>query len=160
MLVCNFAGSPRETRSYAAMRASRACTRAVIHASISDRSQPTAQPLSGIDCGNVPAAIMRYSVARLRPVLRVTSAMRRIASRVVVVVLSTLLLRIVGTAKRQPCAVASGSVWCACVVKVRATCALPYQERSSYVIGSERFTCWKLAAFGRRLIVELVRPVR
>jgi hypothetical protein len=36
----------------------------------------------------------------------------------------------------------------------------PIIERSRYAIGSERFTCWKLAAFGRRLIVELVRPVR
>lgn len=36
----------------------------------------------------------------------------------------------------------------------------PVLERSCYAIGSERFTCWKLAAFGRRLIVELARPVR
>lgn len=36
----------------------------------------------------------------------------------------------------------------------------PMLERARYAIGSERFTCWKLAAFGRRLIVELVRPVR
>ena len=36
----------------------------------------------------------------------------------------------------------------------------PMLERSRYAIDSERFTCWKLAAFGRRLIVELVRQVR
>ena len=36
----------------------------------------------------------------------------------------------------------------------------PMLERSRYVIGSERFTCWKLAAFGRRLIVEVIRPAR
>jgi hypothetical protein len=36
----------------------------------------------------------------------------------------------------------------------------PVLERSRYVIGSERFTCFKLTGFGRRLIVELVRPVR
>lgn len=36
----------------------------------------------------------------------------------------------------------------------------PMFERARYVIGSERFTCWNVAAFGRRLIVELVRPAR
>lgn len=36
----------------------------------------------------------------------------------------------------------------------------PVLERSRYVIGSERFTCWKLAAFGRRVIVEWIRPAR
>lgn len=36
----------------------------------------------------------------------------------------------------------------------------PMLERSRYAIGPERFTCWKLAAFGRRLIVELVRRDR
>jgi len=36
----------------------------------------------------------------------------------------------------------------------------PIIERARYAIDSERFTCWKLAAFGRRLIVELVRQVR
>ena len=34
----------------------------------------------------------------------------------------------------------------------------PIVERSRYAIGFERFTCWKLAAFGWRLIVELIRP--
>ena len=36
----------------------------------------------------------------------------------------------------------------------------PIIERSRYVIGSERFTCWKLAAFGRRLILEVIRRDR
>jgi hypothetical protein len=36
----------------------------------------------------------------------------------------------------------------------------PMLERSRYTIGSERFTCWKLAAFGRRLIVEVIRRDR
>jgi hypothetical protein len=36
----------------------------------------------------------------------------------------------------------------------------PIIERSRYVIGSERFTCWKLAAFGRRLIFEVIRRDR
>jgi len=36
----------------------------------------------------------------------------------------------------------------------------PVLERSRYAIGSERFTCWKLAAFGRRLIVEVIRSTR
>jgi hypothetical protein len=36
----------------------------------------------------------------------------------------------------------------------------PMLERSRYAIGSERFTCWKLAAFGRRLIVEVIRRDR
>lgn len=36
----------------------------------------------------------------------------------------------------------------------------PIVERSRYVIGRERFTCWKLAAFGRRLIVEVIRPAQ
>lgn len=34
----------------------------------------------------------------------------------------------------------------------------PIIERSRYAIGPDRFTCWKLAAFRRRLILELVRP--
>lgn len=36
----------------------------------------------------------------------------------------------------------------------------PVLERARFVIGSERFVCWKLVAFGRRIIVELVRPAR
>lgn len=36
----------------------------------------------------------------------------------------------------------------------------PIIERSRYTIAAERFTCWKLAAFGRRLIVEVIRPAR
>lgn len=41
----------------------------------------------------------------------------------------------------------------------------PMFERSAYAIPASgycpgRYTCFKLAAFGRRVIVELVRPVR
>jgi hypothetical protein len=36
----------------------------------------------------------------------------------------------------------------------------PLLERSRYVIGSERFTCWKLAAFGRRLLLDFIRPAQ
>ena len=35
--------------------------------------------------------------------------------------------------------------------------AAPLFERSRHTIGTDRVTCWKLAAFGRRLIVDLVR---
>lgn len=34
----------------------------------------------------------------------------------------------------------------------------PMLDRSRYVIHSERYTCWQLAAFGRRLIVDFIRP--
>ncbi len=41
----------------------------------------------------------------------------------------------------------------------------PMFERSAYTIPASgycpgRYTCFKFAAFGRRLILELVRPVR
>lgn len=36
----------------------------------------------------------------------------------------------------------------------------PMLERERYTFGAERSTCWKLAAFGRRFIVEVIRRDR
>lgn len=36
----------------------------------------------------------------------------------------------------------------------------PMFERSRYLIGADRVTCWKVALFRHRLIVDFIRPAR